>query len=133
MDLAATRDENGKVGSMAEICERYKQLYAGLIFDVLESLGYPNQVLSHELVALAPGMKIAGPAFTVKGTLTTERDAEGRQRRMKAICDMTHPCVEVRDRGTPFNVAIYGELSATTARAHGAVGAVIDGDRKSVV
>lgn len=127
MDLVATRDGNGKTSSMAEICDRYKQLYAGLIFDVLESLGYPNQVLSHELVALAPGMKIAGPAFTVKGTLTTERDAEGRQRRMKAIRDMTYPCVEVRDRGTPFNVAIYGELSATTARAHGAVGAVIDG------
>ena len=35
--------------------------------------------------------------------------------------------VEVRDRGTTFNVAIYGELSATTARAHGAVGALIDG------
>ncbi|HVH70459.1 MAG TPA: RraA family protein, partial [Candidatus Dormibacteraeota bacterium] len=30
-------------------------------------------------------------------------------------------------RGTPFNVAIYGELSATTARAHGAIGALIDG------
>jgi regulator of RNase E activity RraA len=40
---------------------------------------------------------------------------------------MNYPCVEVRDRGTPFNVAIYGELSATTARAHGAVGALIDG------
>jgi regulator of RNase E activity RraA len=40
---------------------------------------------------------------------------------------MTHPCIEVRDRGTTFNVAIYGELSATTARAHGAVGALLDG------
>jgi 4-hydroxy-4-methyl-2-oxoglutarate aldolase len=40
---------------------------------------------------------------------------------------MTAPCIEVRDRGTPFNVALYGELSATTARAHGAVGALIDG------
>lgn len=113
--------------SMEEVCGRYKQLYAGLVFDVLESMGYPNQALSHELAALAPGMKLAGPAFTVKGTLTTEKDAAGRQRRMKAVCDMTYPCVEVRDRGTPFNVAIYGELSATTARAHGAVGAVIDG------
>jgi regulator of RNase E activity RraA len=46
---------------------------------------------------------------------------------MKMICSMTHPCIEVRDQGTPFNVAIYGELSATTARAHGAVGALIDG------
>ena len=112
---------------MEQICERYKQLYGGAVYDVLESLGYPNQALSHELTALAPDMKLAGPAFTLKGTVTAERDEAGRHRRMKMVCNMTYPCIEVRDRGTPFNVAIYGELSATTARAHGAVGALIDG------
>jgi regulator of RNase E activity RraA len=113
--------------NMEEICERYKRLYAGAVYDVLEELGYPDQALSHDLVALSPGMKLAGPAFTVKGTVTAERDTAGRHDRMKMVCSMTHPCIEVRDRGTPFNVAIYGELSATTARAHGAVGALIDG------
>jgi 4-hydroxy-4-methyl-2-oxoglutarate aldolase len=113
--------------NMAEICERYKDLYAGAVYDVLEDLGYPDQALSHDLVALSPGMKLAGPAFTVKGTVTAERDTAGRHQRMRMVCNMTHPCIEVRDRGTPFNVAIYGELSATTARAHGAVGALIDG------
>jgi regulator of RNase E activity RraA len=112
---------------MEEICERYRLLYGGAVYDVLEGLGYPNQALSHEITALAPGMKLAGPAFTMKGALTAERDDAGRHQRMKMVCDMTHPCIEVRDRGTPFNVAIYGELSATTARAHGAVGALIDG------
>jgi len=113
--------------SMEDICERYRRLYAGAVYDVLESLGFPNQALSHELTALTPGMKLAGPAFTVKGTLTAERDTAGRHQRMKMVCSMTSPCVEVRDQGTPFAVAIYGELSATTARAHGAVGALIDG------
>jgi 4-hydroxy-4-methyl-2-oxoglutarate aldolase len=110
-----------------EICERYKQLYAGAVYDVLEEMGYPNQAVSHSLVSLAPGMKLAGPAFTVKGTVTAERDEAGRHQRMRMVCSMTYPCIEVRDQGTPFNVAIYGELSATTARAHGAVGALIDG------
>jgi 4-hydroxy-4-methyl-2-oxoglutarate aldolase len=113
--------------SYEEICERYKRLYGGAIYDVLESMGYPNQVLSHEIMPLAPGMKLAGPAFTMKGAATAERDEAGRHKRMKMVCNMTHPCIEVRDRGTPFNVALYGELSATTARAHGAVGALIDG------
>ena len=113
--------------NMEEICERYKRLYAGAVYDVLEDLGYPDQALSHDLVALSPGMRLAGLAFTVKGTVTAERDTEGRHQRMKMVCSMTHPCIEVRDRGTPFNVAIYGELSATTARAHGATGALIDG------
>jgi regulator of RNase E activity RraA len=114
--------------NMEQVCERYRKLYAGAVYDVLESiLGLPDQVISHELAPLAPDMILAGPAFTVKGTLTNERDEAGRHKRMKMVCDMTYPCIEVRDRGTPFNVAIYGELSATTARAHGAVGALIDG------
>ena len=116
-----------EIRKMEEICEGYKRLYAGAVYDVLESLGYPNQALSHDLVALTPGMKLAGPAFTVKGTVTAERDTAGRHQRMKMVCSMTPPCIEVRDQGTPFNVAIYGELSATTARAHGAMGALIDG------
>lgn len=117
---------NEKAG-MAEIGERYRKLYGGAVYDVLEGMGLPNQVLSHEIGTLVPGMKLAGPAFTMKGTATSERDEAGRHRRMKMVCDMTFPCIEVRDRGTPYNVAIYGELSATTAQAHGAVGALIDG------
>lgn len=123
----STATENLEALSMEEICERYKRLYAGAVYDVLEEMGYPNQAVSHTLVALQPGMKLAGPAFTVKGTVTAERDEAGRHQRMKMVCSMHYPCIEVRDQGTPYNVAIYGELSATTARAHGAVGALIDG------
>ncbi len=115
------------IQSMEQICERYKRLYAGAVYDVLEQLGYPDQAVAHSIVALEPGMQLAGPAFTVKGTVTAERDEAGRHQRMKMVCSMTYPCIEVRDQGTPFNVAIYGELSATTARAHGATGALIDG------
>jgi len=112
---------------LEEICERYKRLYAGAVYDVLEEMGYPNQALSHKLTALTPGMKLSGPAFTVKGTVTAERDEADREAALQMVCNMTYPCIEVRDRGTSFNVAIYGELSATTAKAHGAIGALIDG------
>ncbi len=112
---------------MEEICRRYMRLYAGAVYDVLEKLGYPDQAVSHQITPLAPAMKLAGPAFTVKGATTAERDEAGRHKRIKMVCSMTYPCIEVRDQGTPFNVAIYGELSATTAQAHGAVGALIDG------
>jgi len=113
---------------MEDICNRYRRLYAGLIFDVLEQMGLPNQALSHEITPLSLDMKLAGPAFTMKGSTTAVKDEAWRYKRLAAIKDMTFPCVEVRDRGTtPFNVALYGELTATTARAHGAVGAVVDG------
>ncbi len=110
-----------------QICRRYRQLYAGVVYDVLEHLGLPNQVLTHEMAPLFPDMKLAGPAFTVKGTASCERNQEQRYRRLRMIQEMSRPCIEVRDRGTPFPVSIYGELSATTASAHGAVGALVDG------
>jgi regulator of RNase E activity RraA len=72
-------------------------------------------------------MKLAGPAFTVKGTVAAECCENDRHFALKMLHEMAHPCIEVRDAGTPFNVAIYGELSATTALAHGATGALIDG------
>ncbi len=113
---------------MEGICARYRKLYAGLIFDVLEQMNLPNQALSHEIMPLTLDMKLAGPAFTMKGSTTAVKDEAWRYKRLGAIKDMTYPCVEVRDRGTtPFNVALYGELTATTARAHGAVGALVDG------
>jgi len=90
-------------------------------------MGYPNQALSHELTALTSGMKLAGPAFTVKGGVTAERVEADRETALQMVCSMTGPCIEVRDRATSFNVAIYGELSATTAKTHGAVGALVDG------
>jgi regulator of RNase E activity RraA len=112
---------------LEQICERYRRLYAGLIYDVLEDLGYPNQVVAHEIAPLKPEMRLAGPAFTVKGTPSCERDEALRYKRLRMVTEMKRPCIEVRDRGTPYSVAIYGELSATTAAAHGAAGAVLDG------
>ncbi len=112
---------------MEQICARYQALYGGLVYDVLEHLGLPHQVLSHQIAPLAPGMKLAGPAFTVKGTMSCTRDESVRYKRLAMVKQMHFPCIEVRDCGTPFPVAIYGELSASTARAHGAVGALVDG------
>jgi 4-hydroxy-4-methyl-2-oxoglutarate aldolase len=135
-DVRATRPSganptspNGQDSSpeMAEICARYKRLYAGLLFDVLEHLGLTNQALSHEIMPISPEMKLSGPAFTFKGTTTAVKDESVRYRRLNALKEMRFPCIEVRDRTTPFNVALYGELSATSAAAHGAVGALMDG------
>ncbi len=112
---------------MNEICARYQKLYAGVIYDYLEHNGLPNQVLASDICGLTLDMKLAAPAFTVKGTVHVEKDESVRYKRLQMIVKMSKPCIEVRDRGTPFSVALYGELSATTARAHGAVGALIDG------
>ncbi|MEO7143628.1 MAG: RraA family protein, partial [Bryobacteraceae bacterium] len=121
------QSELSTIDGMEQTAARYRDLYAGAIYDVLEHFGLPNQVLSHEFAPLTPEMKLAGPAFTVKGTMSCERNDALRYKRLEAIKRMRRPCIEVRDRGTPFPIAMYGELSATTAAAHGAAGALVDG------
>lgn len=124
---AEPRDGGSAQPDLDDVCRRYQKLYAGVIYDYLEHHGLSNQVLAADIVPLTLDMKLAGPAFTVKGTVHVEKDEAVRYKRLHMITQMTRPCVEVRDRGTPFSVALYGELSATSARAHGAVGALIDG------
>jgi 4-hydroxy-4-methyl-2-oxoglutarate aldolase len=114
------------IHAMEEICRRYQRLYAGVIFDYLEHTGSPNQLISSKVAPLTLEMKLAGPAFTVKGGVSTTKDETIRYKRLQMITQMSYPCVEVRDHGTPYPVALYGELSATSAKAHGAVGALID-------
>ena len=63
MQLTGDSVKNGDA-TMDAICERYRRLYAALIYDVLEHLGYPSQALSHQLTPLDRDMKLAGPAFT---------------------------------------------------------------------
>jgi 4-hydroxy-4-methyl-2-oxoglutarate aldolase len=115
------------MNEMEQICERYKKLYGGVVYDVLDHFGFPDQTLTHDFAPLSAGIKLAGPAFTVKGAMSCEKNVEGRYRRLKMIKEMSRPCIEVRDGGTPYHVAIYGELSATTAVAHGATGAIVNG------
>jgi hypothetical protein len=76
------------------------------VYDVLEDLGYPKRALSSDLMPLLPQMKIASPAFTVKGMTTTEKNETLRNRRLELIKQMRHPCIEVRDRATPHPVGI---------------------------
>ena len=109
------------------VCERYKRLYTGLVYDILDEMGLPNQALATDLGPLRPDMVVAGPAFTIQGINDPVGEPELRERRIKLFKAMRYPCVDVRDCGFDFRVAHYGEMNAVLGRAKGAVGAVVDG------
>ena len=54
--------------------ERFARIYTAALADVLDDHGHRNQTLPHELRPLAPGMRVAGPAFTVEGRPTDTED-----------------------------------------------------------
>lgn len=113
--------------TMEAITQRYKPLYSGLIYDILDEMGYPNQVLANDMRPLEPRMVLAGPAFTIQGINDPVGDPEMSERRIQLFKAMSYPCVDVRDCGFDVRVAHYGEMNATLGRKFGAVGAVVDG------
>lgn len=106
---------------------RYARLYGGAVYDVLDELGHPNQVLATDMQPLVSGSMICGPAFTIQGISDPTGDPEMSDKRIRLFSEMTAPCVDVRDCGFDQRVAHYGEMNATLGRKHGAVGAIVDG------
>jgi len=53
--------------TLSEICRRYRQLYTGVVADILDAQGVRNHSLPVSIRPLKDQMKVAGPAFTCQG------------------------------------------------------------------
>ena len=64
---------------MAETLEaRLQRCYTGVVHDVMRGMGLRNFVLPHEIRALFPDRKLAGPVFTVSGHVDERPTATAR-------------------------------------------------------
>src|SRR5690348_13289419 len=66
----------------AELGRRFGALYTGAITDVLDRLGLRTQTLPVELAPLRPGLRLAGPAYPVRGAPRPDADYEVTVRRV---------------------------------------------------
>ncbi len=113
-----------------DLVARYRALYSGAIYDVLDELGLPNQALANDVKPVRSDMVLAGPAFTVKGIPDKAGNVDMRDRRIHMFNDMRAtgvPLIDVRDCSFDTQVAHYGEMNATVGAASGVVGAIVDG------
>jgi 4-hydroxy-4-methyl-2-oxoglutarate aldolase len=101
--------------------------YTGALADILDEMGYRQQILPHAIQSLVPGQTLAGRALTLRGEPSQIDDP-----------DIVFPPVlkmlgEIRAGDVLTNQANdsvsahLGELSSETAKFRGARGAVIDG------
>ena len=120
--------------AMSRLSERLFSLYVPAVADVLDDMGYTNQVLNCMPRPLYPDVKLAGPAVTVStywysSYKSGERDVES----LASIFDVCYDgCVVVVATGGRKDAACWGELMSNAARARGAVGAVLDGAIRDV-
>ena len=123
--MAKAKRKRKKTPTTLDLCRRFGKLYCGPIYDVLEKLGYPNQVLDLAIKPLAPTMKVAGIAYTVKSE-RADRD-EPRAGKVDLLGGVTPGCVAVYSVGREDRSGHWGELTSNAAAAMGCRGVVVDG------
>ena len=121
---------NSLVDNMAE---RFKNIPSATVFDTMDQMGNPNNVLSLRIRPLRNDMRIAGPAFTVKGARDPRHHDEEPNVRPPKFDDwgmyraMYPGCVVVIDGGSDEHCGLSGELMSYQSKQYGARGVVVDG------
>jgi len=104
-----------------------KRLYAAVISDALDAVGYRHQALRHTIRPLYPGAVAVGRAMPVLCVDVYEIPDEPYQQEIAAVDSLTQDDVLVCSTNQSTRNCFWGELLSTAAQARGARGAIIEG------
>ncbi|MEO8537183.1 MAG: RraA family protein [Betaproteobacteria bacterium] len=111
----------------AALTARLARCYAGAVHDVLRMMGHERIALPPAIKAIAPGTRLAGPAWTVAGHIDRSKT---RDECLLGWCTLLAKApaghVVVCQPNT-HEIALMGELSAQTLQARGVLGYIVDG------
>ena len=112
--------------------ERFAAIYTAALADILDARGHHSQVLPPSIRPLEPGMRLAGPAFTVSGrpAQTASYDAALRKvLEMLGEVPTGHVAVYACEQDASAHL---GELSVTSLKSRGVAGCVLHGGCRDV-
>jgi regulator of RNase E activity RraA len=109
-----------------------RDLYAAVVSDVLDQLGYRDQAMDDRLRPVWPGAVLIGRAHTMLATdrHVTLDDPYGLE--IDAIDTLPENGVMIASTNRSTRTCIWGELLSTATRARGGRGAIIDGHVRDV-
>ncbi len=102
-------------------------LSSAILADVLDALGHRTGALPPHLRPLRPEWKLFGRARTLNAITLTTEPLHPYAVEMECVDALQGGDVLVAATNGDHSSALWGELLSTAARAHGAVGAVIEG------
>jgi len=111
----------------ATLAARLGGCYTGAVHDVLRMMGHDRIALPPSIKSIAPGVKLAGPVWTVAGHLDRTKT---RHECLLGWCTLLSKAPRghvVVCQPNNHEVALMGELSAQTLQARGVLGYVVDG------
>ena len=109
-----------------ELCDRYEQLFTAAVNDVLREHNLLHQTLPHDIMPLRETTKVAGIAFTVKGSKSLLVKDEMKER-VELLDSITEDSVIAWDTSNDDECAQWGEVMTMAAVRKGCRGAVVDG------
>lgn len=111
-----------------------KKLYnipTASLCDALDNIGFKG-FMSHDIKPNLEGIKIVGPAVTIKEVLSEEKVAPIAA--LQAIDDANRGAVIViASEGDMKDIALWGGLMGLAAKAKGIEGAVLDGGVRDII
>jgi regulator of RNase E activity RraA len=102
-------------------------LFSAVLADVLDGLGHRSCELPVDIRPLKPDWKLFGQTVTLSAVAVHEAPKKPYAVELACIDDLKPGDVLIATTNGERKSALWGELLSTSARAHGAVGAVIDG------
>lgn len=116
-----------------ELLARFNKVYNGAISDMLDQLGYRNQVLPKELIPLQKeNANFCGTALTVNGEGTDSKDTDVAFVPLLNMLGAVQKNNVVVTQANEDSSSHLGELASTTIKARGGVGAVIYGGARDI-
>lgn len=119
--------------SIEAMAERFRAIPSPTIYDTLDQMNYPNQCLSLKIRPLHPEMRIAGPAFTVRGGREPRNHHDEPDMMLEKFHDrgmyksVYLGCVFVINSEAEQQCGHFGEMTSYALRQAGARGIVVDG------
>ncbi len=104
-----------------------EKLYTAILADVMDSLGYRNQVMRYDIRPIYDSARIVGRAATMLGVEAYTIPAEPYALELSLLDDLKPGEVVVCTIQGAKRSSVWGELLSTHTRAKGGRGAIMDG------
>lgn len=124
--MASRKTAQKRSDPTAGLVRRLKKHASETISDVLDVMGLPEQVLAASIRPIAPGLKLAGPAFCVHGqAIDVAHPAVTIQHEVDR--HITPGCIVIMASGGYTRSALIGGNIAASYRKRGCAGLVLHG------
>src|SRR5262249_38120972 len=126
-------DREDQMTSQPITLEMVRQnLYAAVVCDALDAMGYPNQSPRVQLSCTSGGPMLVGRCRTTLWADMAHVDPRPYDLELRAVDGCNPDDVLIAAAGGSMRSGIWGELLSTAARNSGCIGAIVDGAVRDV-